>query len=104
MTLGTFFNFFLALVVVLGLIGVLAWAGVRIAIAVTVFVAIAAIGGAFVSPLAVLAPLAALLCGLAFAAPLRQCTRPLFRAGAPSARASRLPAREKRPLRQCGRF
>lgn len=50
--------------------GVLAWAGVRIAIAVTVFVAIAAIGGAFVSPLAVLAPLAALLCGLAFAAAL----------------------------------
>ena len=29
MTLATFFNFFLALVVVLGLIGVLAWAGRR---------------------------------------------------------------------------
>jgi lipooligosaccharide transport system permease protein len=48
--------------------GVLAWAGVRIAIAASVFAVVAAVGGAFVSPLAVLAPLAALLCGLAFAA------------------------------------
>jgi lipooligosaccharide transport system permease protein len=48
--------------------GVLAWAGVRILLAVSVFALVAGIGGAFVSPLAVLAPLAALLCGLAFAA------------------------------------
>jgi lipooligosaccharide transport system permease protein len=48
--------------------GVLAWACVRIAIAATVFAVVAGVGGAFVSPLAVLAPLAALLCGLAFAA------------------------------------
>jgi lipooligosaccharide transport system permease protein len=48
--------------------GVVAWAGVRIVVAVTVFALVAAVAGAFVSPLAVLAPLAALLCGLAFAA------------------------------------
>jgi lipooligosaccharide transport system permease protein len=48
--------------------GVLAWAGVRILLAVSVFALVAGIGGAFASPLAVLAPLAALLCGLAFAA------------------------------------
>jgi lipooligosaccharide transport system permease protein len=48
--------------------GILAWAGVRIGLAVTVFAVVAGIGGAFISPLAVLAPLAALLCGLAFAA------------------------------------
>jgi lipooligosaccharide transport system permease protein len=48
--------------------GVLAWAGVRIVLAVSVFTLVAAAGGAFASWLAVLAPLAALLCGLAFAA------------------------------------
>jgi lipooligosaccharide transport system permease protein len=48
--------------------GVLTWAGVRIALAVSVFALVAGIGGAFASPLAALAPLAALLCGLAFAA------------------------------------
>lgn len=48
--------------------GVVAWAGVRVVVAVTVFALVATIAGAFVSPLAVLAPLAALLCGLAFAA------------------------------------
>jgi lipooligosaccharide transport system permease protein len=48
--------------------GVLAWAGVRILLAVSVFALVAGIGGAFASPLAVLSPLAALLCGLAFAA------------------------------------
>ena len=47
--------------------GVLAWAGVRIGLAVGVFALVAGIGGAFASPLAVLAPFAALLCGLAFA-------------------------------------
>ena len=50
--------------------GVLAWAGVRIVVAAGLFVLVAAVGGAFVSPLAVLAPLTALLCGLAFAAGL----------------------------------
>ena len=48
--------------------GVLAWAGARVILAVSAFTLVAAVGGAFVSPLAVLAPLAALLCGLAFAA------------------------------------
>jgi lipooligosaccharide transport system permease protein len=48
--------------------GVVAWAGVRVGVAVTVFALVAAVAGAFVSPLAVLAPFAALLCGLAFAA------------------------------------
>jgi lipooligosaccharide transport system permease protein len=48
--------------------GVLAWAGARIAIAVSVFALVAGVGGAFASPLAALAPFAALLCGLAFAA------------------------------------
>ena len=51
-------------------VGVLAWAGVRIVVAASVFAVVAAVGGAFGSPLAVLAPLAALLCGLAFAAGL----------------------------------
>jgi lipooligosaccharide transport system permease protein len=46
--------------------GVLAWAGARIGLAVSIFALVAAVGGAFVSPLAALAPLAALLCGLAF--------------------------------------
>ena len=48
--------------------GVVAWAGVRVAFSVAAFALVAAIAGAFVSPLAALAPLAALLCGLAFAA------------------------------------
>jgi lipooligosaccharide transport system permease protein len=50
--------------------GILAWAGVRVFVAVSLFALIAAIGGAFLSPLAALAPLAALLCGLAFGAVL----------------------------------
>lgn len=54
--------------------GILAWCGVRVIVAVTIFGAIAAVGGAFVSPLAVLAPLAALLCGLAFGAVLAAVT------------------------------
>ena len=55
-------------------IGVLTWAGVRIAVAVSLFAAIAAIGGGFASPLAVLAPFAALLCGIAFGALLAAIT------------------------------
>ena len=54
--------------------GILAWTGVRVLVAVTIFAAIAAVGGAFLSPLAVLAPLAALLCGLAFGAVLAAIT------------------------------
>src|SRR5262249_54775796 len=48
--------------------GVLGWAGVRILIAAGIFTAVAGVAGAFVSPLAALAPFAALLCGLAFGA------------------------------------
>jgi lipooligosaccharide transport system permease protein len=48
--------------------GVLGWAGVRILVAAGIFTAVAGAAGAFVSPLAVLAPAAALLCGLAFGA------------------------------------
>ncbi|HZU20948.1 MAG TPA: ABC transporter permease [Gaiellaceae bacterium] len=48
--------------------GLLAWAGVRVLFSAAVFAAIAAVGGAFTSGFAALAPLAALLCGLAFAA------------------------------------
>jgi lipooligosaccharide transport system permease protein len=54
--------------------GVLAWTGVRVLVAVSIFAAIAAVGGAFISPLAVLAPVAALLCGLAFGALLAAIT------------------------------
>jgi lipooligosaccharide transport system permease protein len=48
--------------------GVLAWAGARVLLAVSVFALVAGVGGAFASPLAVAAPLAGLLCGVAFAA------------------------------------
>jgi lipooligosaccharide transport system permease protein len=51
-------------------LGALAWTGVRIAVSATLFAAVAAVAGAFSSPLAVLAVPAALLCGLAFAAPI----------------------------------
>jgi len=54
--------------------GILTWCGVRVMVAVTIFAVIAAIGGAFVSPLAVLAPFAALLCGLAFGSVLAAIT------------------------------
>lgn len=50
--------------------GVLGWAALRVAVAAVVFASIAALGGAFESPLAVLAPAAALLCGMAFATPI----------------------------------
>jgi lipooligosaccharide transport system permease protein len=70
--------------------GVLTWTGARILFSTAVFAAIAAAGGAFRSPLAALAPLAALLCGLAFAAAIAafsasledaQWLAPLFRFG-----------------------
>ena len=54
--------------------GILAWCGVRVIVAVTIFAVVAAIGGAFVFPLAVLAPFAALLCGLAFGSVLAAIT------------------------------
>lgn len=51
-------------------VGVIAWTGVRILLATSVFAIVVAVAGVFGSPLAVLTPLAALLCGLAFAAVL----------------------------------
>lgn len=51
-------------------LGVLGWTAIRMFVAATVFTAVAAVGGAIPSPLGVFAPLAALLCGLAFAAPI----------------------------------
>ena len=50
--------------------GLLSWAAARIFAAATLFACVAAIAGAFLSPLAVLTPLAAVFCGLAFAAPM----------------------------------
>ena len=54
--------------------GILTWAGIRVIVAVSVFALVAGVGGAFTSPLAALAPLAALLCGLAFGALLTALT------------------------------
>ncbi len=54
--------------------GILTWTGIRVVVAVSVFAVVAAAGGAFESPLAALAPLAALLCGLAFGAVLAAIT------------------------------
>ena len=48
--------------------GLIGWAAARVIVAAVIFSAIAAGAGAFTSPLALLAPLAALLCGLAFTA------------------------------------
>ncbi len=50
--------------------GLLLWAAARILVASAIYAAVAAVAGAFTSPLAVLTPLAAVLCGLAFAAPM----------------------------------
>jgi lipooligosaccharide transport system permease protein len=52
------------------LCGLMAWAAARMLVAATLFAIVAGIAGAFSSPLAVLTPLAATLCGLAFAAPM----------------------------------
>ena len=54
--------------------GILTWTAIRVVVAVSVFAMVAAAGGAFESPLAALAPLAALLCGLAFGAVLAAIT------------------------------
>jgi lipooligosaccharide transport system permease protein len=50
--------------------GLLGWVALRILVAGTIFTVVAAALGGIGSPLGALAPLAALLCGLAFAAPL----------------------------------
>ncbi len=50
--------------------GLLSWTAARIFAAASLFACVAAIAGAFLSPLAVLTPVAAVLCGLAFAAPM----------------------------------
>ena len=50
--------------------GLMLWAAARMFVAAAIYAAVAAIAGAFLSPLAVLTPLAATLCGLAFAAPM----------------------------------
>jgi lipooligosaccharide transport system permease protein len=51
-------------------VGTLGWAAIRIIVAATIFMAVGWVGGAFESPLVVFTPLAALLCGLAFTAPI----------------------------------
>ncbi|MEX2211916.1 MAG: ABC transporter permease [Gaiellaceae bacterium] len=50
--------------------GLFAWVALRIVVAAAIFTAVSAAVGAFRSPWSALAPLAALLCGLAFAAPI----------------------------------
>ncbi len=50
--------------------GLLSWVAARVLVAAAVFAAVAAAAGAFLSPLAALAPVGALLTGLAFAAPM----------------------------------
>ena len=51
-------------------VGALAWTAVRILLAAAVFAGVATVAGAFTSPLAVLTVPVAVLCGLAFAAPI----------------------------------
>ena len=50
--------------------GLLSWTAARIFTAAALFACVAAVAGAFLSPLAVLTPVAAVFCGLAFAAPM----------------------------------
>ncbi|HEV8249403.1 MAG TPA: ABC transporter permease [Gaiellaceae bacterium] len=51
-------------------LGFFGWVALRILVAACIFTAVSAAIGAFRSPWAALAPVAALLCGLAFAAPI----------------------------------
>jgi lipooligosaccharide transport system permease protein len=51
-------------------LGFFGWVALRILVAAAIFTAVAAAVGAFRSPWALLAPFAALACGLAFAAPI----------------------------------
>jgi lipooligosaccharide transport system permease protein len=59
-------------------LGTIGWAALRMFVAAAIFTAVAAIGGAIVSPLAILVPFAALLCGLAFNAPITAFTSSPF--------------------------
>jgi lipooligosaccharide transport system permease protein len=51
-------------------LGTMGYVAIRVLVAAAIFTAVAGVGGAIGSPLAVLAPAAGLLCGLAFFAPL----------------------------------
>ena len=51
-------------------LGTMGWAAIRIFVAAVIFTIVAFAGGAIDSPLAIFAPAAALLCGLAFNAPI----------------------------------
>jgi lipooligosaccharide transport system permease protein len=51
-------------------LGTIGWTAIRMFVAACIFTAVAAVGGAIPSALGVLTPFAALLCGLAFAAPI----------------------------------
>jgi lipooligosaccharide transport system permease protein len=59
-------------------LGTMGWAALRMLVAATIFTSVAAAGGAIESPLAVLVPFAALLCGLAFNAPITAFTSSPF--------------------------
>ena len=59
-------------------IGAMSWSMIRVFSAATIFTAIVAIGGAIESPLAVFVPLAAVLCALAFHAPIEAFTASKF--------------------------
>ena len=51
-------------------LGTMGWSAIRVLSAAVIFTAVAAAGGAVISPLAIFAPFAALLVGLAFNAPI----------------------------------
>lgn len=51
-------------------VGTIGWAAIRVFVAATLFTVVCVAGGAIESPLAVFAPFAALLCGLAFNTPI----------------------------------
>jgi lipooligosaccharide transport system permease protein len=59
-------------------LGTMGWSAMRMFVAAVIFTTVAAIGGAIVSPLAILVPFAALLCGLAFNAPITAFTSSPF--------------------------
>ena len=59
-------------------LGAMGWSAIRMFAAATIFATVAAVGGAIDSPLAVLVPFAALLCGLAFNAPIAAFTSSKF--------------------------
>ena len=57
-------------------LGTMGWAAIRVFSAAVIFTTVAAVGGAVLSPLAILAPFAALLVGLAFNADRRLLREP----------------------------